>query len=406
MKSRLSENQINGISQSGFLGNQTNLKSLSMKNISLLIILAVFAYACGSSQASSDKLSTLKALKEQQRSLATQIADLERELIESGELEQKANSTVLVTTLPLKPAAFEHKIEVRGAVASRKNVMISSETMGKVDAINVREGQTVTKGQLLVQLDADVLRGNIAEVKTQLEMATTVFERQENLWKQKIGTEIQYLQAKNNKESLERRLSTLNTQLRQANIYAPYDGVIDNIPVKVGEVIQPGIPLLRIVNQTSMYVAADISEYFLGRFTEGQEVEVFFPAQNKRLTSKISAVGQVIKSENRTFEIEVQLPNVDFAVKPNQVVVLNLVDYKNEMALVVPTKLIQRDSKGSYIYELVSEDGKTIASKVYVKPGVSYDLNTEVVEGLKEGQLLALEGYRDLAQGVIVTISK
>ena len=377
-----------------------------MKNFTILTLVVLFAYACGSSQASSDKLAKLEELKTKQRELISQIADLERELIESGELEVKSNNTVLVTTLKAKPGPFEHRVEVRGAVASRKNVMISAETMGKVDVINVKEGQKVTKGQLLLQLDADILRSNIAEVKTQLDLAKTVFEKQANLWKQNIGTEIQYLQAKNNKESLERRLETLNSQLRQSNIYAPFDGVIDNIPVRVGEVIQPGIPLLRIVNQSAMYVSADVSEYFLGKFKEGQSVEVYFPAQKKRLTSKISAVGQVIKSENRTFEIEVELPSVDFAVKPNQVVVLNLVDYKNDAAFTVPTKLIQRDSKGAFVFELIEKDSKLTANKVYVTPGVSYDLKTEIESGLKEGQLLANEGFRELAQGVVVTIAE
>lgn len=370
----------------------------------ILIILATLVYACGGSEAANDKKAELESLKARKKEIVLQIAEMEQELMASGELGQGDVNEVMITAITLKPKSFEHRIEVRGGVASKKDVLLSAETMGRIEAIRVAEGQLVKKGQLLVQLDAEIIRNNIAEVKTQLELATTIFERQSKLWDQNIGTEVQYLQAKNNKQSLERKLATLNSQLSQANLVAPFAGVVDNIPVKEGEMAQPGMPMVRIVNPDEMYIAADVSESFLGKFDEGQEVEVYFPSQDQRLTSKIESVGQVIKSENRTFEIQVSLPQVDFPVKPNQVVVLDLVDYQSDSALVVPTKIIQTDSKGSYVYELVNKEGATRASKVYVTPGMSHELKTEVVKGLKTGQRVAYQGYRDLAPDVLVSV--
>ncbi|MFY0605287.1 MAG: efflux RND transporter periplasmic adaptor subunit [Cyclobacteriaceae bacterium] len=379
-----------------------------MKKIQLLTYLLgliVLASSCGGSEEPKDKMTMLDELKSQKKDIDMQIQALEEELVASGELSQKKNA-VLVTAINVKPSKFEHQIEARGTVASRKNILISAETAGRIEKIHIAQGDKVKKGQRLVSTDAAVLRSNIATTKTQLELATTLFKKQSNLWDQNIGSEVQFLEAKNRKETLENQLVTLNAQLRMAEVTAPFDGVVDNVAVKVGEMTAPGMPLVRIVNTDDTYISADISENYLGKFSKGQEVSVYFPSQDQKLTSKISAIGSVLKSENRTFEIEVKLPSTDFEIKPNQIVVLELVDYQNDKALVVPTKLVQRDSKGSYVYELVSDGPDIKANKVYVEPGVSYDLKTEIKTGLKEGQVIAHEGYRELAQDVLVRIKK
>tara|TARA_Y100000310_G_scaffold337332_1_gene424151 strand:- start:5720 stop:6799 length:1080 start_codon:yes stop_codon:yes gene_type:complete len=355
---------------------------------------------CGQEE---DKLGQLKSLKEEKKELEAQIKTLESELKAEGLLKAEINE-ISVTSVKMSPTPFKHEIEVRGGVESRKDVVLSAETMGRIVAINVTEGQKVSKGQLLIQLDADIIRNNIGEVETQLELAATIYEKQAKLWEQNIGTEVQYLQAKNNKESLESRLATLKSQLRQSNVYAPFSGVIDNVPARVGQMAQPGMQLVRIVNQDDMYITADVSESYLGKFSEGQVAKVYFPSQDKTIETKIMSVGSVIKSENRTFEIELKMPKIDFDAKPNQVVVLQLVDYKNESAFVVPTKVIQTDSKGSYLFEIVDEGGMKKAKKAYVTPGLSYKLQTEITEGLKNGQLIANEGYRDLSEGVVVIV--
>ena len=377
-----------------------------LKIFSILLVVSVIAYACGSSEAATDKLAELDSLKSQLKEIKGKIASLEGELIASGELKPPGGNKILVSAITMEEKPFHHKVEFRGSVESRRNVVVSAEAAGKIESIAVSEGQSVSKGQLIARLDDELIRNSVEEVKTQLELATVLFERQANLWEQNIGTEVQYLQAKNNKESLERRLATLQSQHKMSKVYAPFAGTVDDLVVREGEMAQPGMPLVRLVNSQEMYLRADISEAFLGKFKVGDDVDVYFPSQDKRLTTSISAVGQVINNQNRTFEIEFQLPRVDFAVKPNQVVVLDMVDYMTDKALVVPSKIVQRDSRGNYVFELVQEEDKLVAKKVHIEAGVSYDQQTEVLTGLEVGQVIAFEGYRELAQDVVVEVGE
>lgn len=380
----------------------TNMKSI--KQLTFIALAGVLLYACGTSEA-TDRIAELDQLRADYSSLGEQIRDLEAELIASGELTKSVQKT-LVTTFKVEPGPFFHKVEVRGAVESKKNIQLTPEMPGRVISIKTKEGRKIKKGDLLVQLDAEIIRSSIAEVKTQLDLATTIFEKQERLWKDNIGTEIQFLQAKNNKESLERKMSTLNTQMRQSRIYAPFDGVVDAIPVKEGEMAQPGMPVIRLVNPASMYLSADVSEAFLGKFKAGDPVDVYFPSQDKGLMSTVSSVGEVINSQNRTFRLDILMPVVDFPVKPNQVVVLNLKDYEVESALVIPKNLIQVDSRGSYVYGIFQEGDNMVSKKIHMDPGVSFNLRTEVKAGIKPGQVLADKGYRELTQNTIVEIAE
>jgi RND family efflux transporter MFP subunit len=255
-------------------------------------------------------------------------------------------------------------------------------------------------------LDASIIRNTIAELKTNLELASSIFERQNKLWEQKIGTEVQYLQAKNNKESIERRLATANSQLDQAIIRAPFSGNVDEVMAREGELCTPGMPLLRITSQEDMYITADVSERFIGQFKAGDKVEVFFPAQNKALESTVASVSQVINAENRTFFVEVRLPKTDWTVKPNQITVLHLTDYSNKVALTVPTRLIQNDDDGQFIFKVEKENDKQIAKKVHVTSGATFNGRTELVSGIESGALLVDKGFRDLSEGVEVTLTK
>ena len=323
-----------------------------MKKIHYLgLILAVIFGATACEQNMSEKLTKYEELKAERKELDAEIQKLREELMEAGEIKIADNSKVLVDARPLKTSSFFHKVELRGAVSSRKNITLTAQTAGKIERINVIEGQFVKRGQLLVKLDDDITQNSIAEIETQLELALDVFERQQRLWDKKVGTEIQFIQARNNKESLEKRLATLKSQLDLHYVRSPFDGIIDDIPVRVGEIAQPGVmPIIRLVNQGESYINADVSEYHLGKFSEGQEVEIYFPTQDMRVTSTIRSVGQVIKKENRTFEIEVDLPKVDFPVQPNQVVVLDVIDYSTDEALIVPSELVQKDNDGNFVF--------------------------------------------------------
>src|SRR5690606_14136693 len=195
-------------------------------------------------------------------------------------------------------------------------VMISAETAGTIERVHVKEGQRVGAGQVLVTLDAAILRNAVAELKTSLELANTIFEKQSRLWEQKIGTEVQYLEAKNNKESLERKLATTQSQLAQAVVKAPFAGTVDDVTAREGEMASPGVPLVRITSPQDTYIKADISERYIGKLGVGDEVEVYFPVQDMRAKSTIAAVSQVINPENRTFSVEVKIPKVDITLKP------------------------------------------------------------------------------------------
>jgi RND family efflux transporter MFP subunit len=381
-----------------------------MRNNYLIIALTVLAVACGAPSDDNQNLEAkkkdLEAARKEFASLKEKIEKLEKEISEEDSTFLQTENAILVSTFIAEKKPFEHKVEVRGAVESRKNVLISAQTIGEVERVHVREGQQVTKGQVLVSQNADVTRNSIAELKTSLELANSVYEKQSKLWEQKIGTEIQYLQAKNNKESLERKLATAYAQLDMAIVKAPFSGTIDELPAREGEVASPGIPLVRIVSQQDMYIKADVSERFIGKFKSGDPVEVYFPTLDKKVTSKVASVGQVINPENRTFVVEVALPRIDFNVKPNQVTVLELRDYVSEATLAVPTRIIQRDEDGQFIFVVDDRGERKLARKVHVVTGISYNSQTEIVEGLEGSELIVDQGYRDLTEGVEVNLSK
>lgn len=380
-----------------------------MKYNYLIIAITALAVACNAPADKNANLETKKKQLEQAQvelaGLKDKIAALEKEIGEADPtFAQQINKAILVTTFVAEKKPFEHKVEVRGSVESRKNILISAQTGGEIQKVHVREGQNVSKGQVLVSLNADIIRNSIAELKTSLELANSVYEKQSRLWEQKIGTELQYLQAKNNKESLERRLNTAYAQLDQAIVKAPFSGTIDQLPAREGEIAAPGLPLVRVVSLEDTYIKADVSERFIGKFKAGDPVEVYFPSQNKKLTTKIASVSQVINAENRTFIVEVQLPRVNFTVKPNQVVVLNLRDYMSEATLAVPTRIIQKDEDGQFIFTVDDREGRLLAKKVHITTGITSMTETEVVAGLMGNEQIVDEGYRDLTEGVEVEI--
>jgi len=383
------------------------MKYLGPYSLLPLVIILVAASACGEEKSEiAKKKEKLAELKLQLRETKEEIKELEKELaIADPSFILSENKATLVSTMPVEKRVFKHKIEVRGEVASRKNILLGSEAVGRINKIHVKEGDEVTKGQLLLEIDAATLRNNIAELKTSLELATTVFERQQNLWKKNIGSEIQYLQAKNNKESLERKLATAHSELDKARVRAPFGGTIDKVHVKQGEMAQIGLPLFRIVSLEDMYINADVSERYIGKFKRGDSVKVYFPSLDKQFRSVISAIGQVINERNRTFEIEVRLPLTQEEFKPNLTAVIELKDYENKQAIVVPTSLIQSDNIGDFVYKIDRDNGKSLARKVHIDRGLSYDRETEILAGLEPGEELIEQGVRNISEGVFVRLA-
>ncbi len=377
---------------------------INMKNKLILIALtSVFACTQSADDAESKK-KELDAARTELISLREKIGTLEKEITALDPSFARNNNAVLISTWELEETPFEHFMDVRGAMESRKNVSLTSAVGGKIERVLVSEGQQVTAGQTLVTIEADILRNSIAELKTSLELATTMFDKQKKLWEQKIGTEVQYLQAKNNKESLENKLTTTKSQLDQTIVKAPFSGTIDRVDALVGEMAAPGLGLVRMVNSNDMYIKTEVSEQFIGKLKPNDKVEVFFPAFNKKIKSNILSVGQVINPENRTFRVETSF-NGEVPAKPNQIVVVSVRDYVNPKVYTVPTKLIQRDNEGAFVFVVDQKDNLSVARKVYVKPGLSFNGVTEILEGFNGSEKIINEGYREVTEGAELKIA-
>lgn len=378
------------------------MKALRISTI--FIIAAIVVVSCGQNADTLDaKKARIDEAMAEIKSLENEIATLKDEVkAEDPDYGKVQENAELVTTLTAQQTSFSHKIEVRGNVQSRTNVYVSAETMGLITAVNVVEGQSIRKGQVLATIDSEMIEKNIAEVENQLEFATTVFQKRERLWKQNIGTEIDYLQAKNNKESLEKSLETLNTQLEKTKIKAPFSGTIEEVPVNSGQVVQPGSPIAFLVSNQNMYIKAEVSEAYIGKFEKGDTTDVSIPSLGEQFKSTIVSVGSVINQGSRTFTIEVKLPKVDEYLKTNLVTVLGLTDYHVENAVVIPSRIIQEDLQGNFVYML--ENGSKKAKKVHIKLGYSFNNESEVVSGLKGGESVVDKGNRTIADGTTVSV--
>lgn len=379
----------------------------TLKNVFFWMLFLGLITACGGGKSALEKKKEqLEAKKRDLAKLAADIKILEKEIAALDPKFKKtgANGT-LATLVELKKSDFTHYIEVKGSIKSDKNVNISSETAGLVTRVNVVEGQGVGQGQILVQQDNNVLRQSIEEIRVQLDLATQVFERQSKLWDQKIGTELQYLQAKTNKEGLERRLQTLQAQVEMSNVKAPFAGIVDEIFIKPGQNAAPGVPLMRLVSLGSVQVVADVSESYLGKIRVGDAVQVMFPSLDIERTAYVSLIGQIINPENRTFRIEINLANGDNMLKPDLLATVKLKNYQESNAVVVPTNLIQRDKTGEFVYVAREENQKWVARKVKIERGDTYNNQTVIKNGLDGTEKLIDKGFNEVVDGSAIEIT-
>jgi len=361
--------------------------------ISLLI-------ACGGGE---DKQQKLKDLKAKAEALQAEINQLETEICNSG--EAIAERTVKVKTQILSPTAFQHYVEVQGKVDSEENVLVSPKASGIITRILVKKGEMVKKGQLIAQIEDESYKKGIDEVKTQLDLATTLYQKQKALWDQKIGTEVQFISAKATKESLEKRMATLEDQKSFCQVTAPISGVIDDVFPKTGEMAMAGMPLMRVVNLNNSKIVADLSEAYYTRIETGNEVICYFPDQHKEGRTTVRVKSQTIDAVSRTFHIETASPaGNDLVIRPNMVVEVKVKDYQKDNALILPLNLIQRDDKGEFVYVAQTEKGKPIARKTYVQLGMSYKGVTEVLSGIEENTEFISVGYQDLVEGQALEI--
>lgn len=346
------------------------------------------------------KKEELKSQKTELQKIKISIADLEKEIsVLDPEFAKENRKATLVTTRPVEKKKFEHYVEVSGAVQSRKNVLISAENMGNVNQILAKEGNEVRRGQLLINMDTELYQRNLDQLQTEYTLAKTMFEKQTNLWNQNIGTEVQFLEAKNRMESIEQQIANIKTQISKSKVRAPFGGTIETVFVREGEMAQMGSPLVRIVNHLDMYIKADLSDSFIGKFNKGDKVIIYFPSIDQTITSNISSVGMVIDEMNRTFSIEALLPETNFLIKPNLLAVVKLKDFEENNAIVIPSKLIQNDNRGEFVFITDESNDELVAKKIQIGRGVTYKNYTMILDGLSENDVLIDEGFRNVVAG-------
>lgn len=369
-----------------------------------LSLIVLFAYSCssGTGEGLDAKKAELEKLKAQSTELAESIRELETEIATlDPEFAKLGQKTILITTATARKGNFEHFVEVTGSVLSKKNVSISAEASGLVLEVPAVEGMRAKKGQVLARINAESIQRNIDELQNSLDLTTTLFEKQERLWKQQIGTEVQYLEAKNRKEGLERSLKTLKTQLDKGVIRAPFDGTVETVQVRTGELVQPGMAMFQFVGESDLFIEADISESYIGVMSKGDSVDVSFPSLNQEFKTKVSALGSIINPNNRTFKVEVLLPRMQ-NLKPNMIAVLRIKDYENTDGVTVPSHLILSDNKGDYLF-IITEN---VAKKTYVKRGKTFGDESEILEGLVGNEVLVDKGFREVGDNFNVKIAQ
>ena len=346
-----------------------------------------------------DKKTELADLKSQQKEVEAKIKNLEKELGAGKKIDALP---INVTVSAVEPQNFKHFVEAQGVVTSKNIVMVTPQMGGAITGLFLKEGQMIKKGQLVATIDNSVMKESLTEIKTQLDLVTTLFNKQKTLWDQQIGTEVQYLQAKANKESLEKRIVTMNTQMGMSRVYAPISGTVEKVIQKSGEMGMPGVPMAQIVNVSDLKIMAKIGDTYVGSVKKGDAMTVKFPDINKEFTTRISLVNALIDPASRTFGIEANIPNLGGSLKPNQVAIININDLSKGNSLVVSQNVVQKTEGGDLVYVAVVENGKKVAKSRTVKTGISYNGNIEILEGLTSGEMVITQGYQDLVDGTLI----
>lgn len=375
-----------------------------MKKTLILSLLAVILYACGNKENAQnvDELIAAKnvtALQAKKTALQGEIAKIEEALATLDVKKEEA----LVAVQTVKDTVFTHYLDIQGSVDTKENIIIQPEYSGTLTSLTVKAGQKVAKGQILGRVDDAGMSQQLASAENQYALAKTTFERQKNLWDKKIGSEIQYLQAQTQMVSAQKAVAQIKAQLAKTVIRAPFTGTIDEVFVEKGEVVAPSQQgLMRIVNLSNMYVSTSVPETYIGKLKIGTQVDVFLSSLGKTYKGKVRQVGNFINPNNRSFGIEVSVPNPENLLRPNQVAKLKIIDYVNKEATVVPTGIIQEDGSGAkFIYTVENSNGKTgTAKKVIVTTGKSSDNVTEILSGIAPNTIIVTDGINNISEGM------
>jgi RND family efflux transporter MFP subunit len=376
-----------------------------MQKLSIItIVFAVLLAACGEQSSSlEEKRAELEEKREHLAALTDSIKALEQEILElDTTITEKATAVIADK---VERSTFKNPFRIQGVVSSNQNVDVSPEVGGTITQITIKEGQRVSKGQVIARLDASAVSSQLAELRTALKLAKVAYEKQERLWKKNIGSEMQYLQAKNNYESLQSRINTAEVQIGKFTITSPISGSVDAIYANAGELTGAGRPIARIVSGGDMKIIADVSETYLGAVKQGDEVKVHYPSLNKTVTEKVFAVGDVINPENRTFRITIKPSSKNLSLKPNLLAIITAYDYVQDNVISVPTKLVRDDGQGTYLMVAQKDEaGLLRAMKRPIEVSRTFADYTIVESGLKEGDRVIVEGYSSVVNKELLQV--
>jgi len=373
-----------------------------MKNCKYLALLGMglILAACGPRSEEAQ----LARLERQREELTVKIEKLKQEIAQKAGPARKSEKVMNVKISRVEKGLFRHFIQVQGIIESDNNVLVAPQSSGIVKQVYVSVGSKVSRGQLLAELDGSILESSIAEVENGLKLAKTIFERQQRLWDKNIGSEIEFLQAKNNKESLEKRLATFEEQFKMTKIFAPLSGTVDEILIKEGEMAAAGMGAIRVVQLSNLKIVVDLSEVYISRIHKGDPVHVSIPVIEREFDLRVDAVSQVIDPDDRTFQVEIKIPKSEAGIKPNMLAVLTINDYTNPEALVVPLNIVQETGQEQFIFVAEQKSVDWIARRRSVKTGESYDDRVEILSGLRSGEQVVTFGYQNLADGQSLTV--
>ena len=371
-----------------------------MKKV-VLIATSLLLIACG--EKSTDDLIKDKNITELKNRKATIQAELEKIDAALVNGNKTPESEALVSVVRIIDTVFNHYLEVQGNVNTKENILVQPEFSGTLTTLNVKAGQRVAKGQILGKVDDAGMSQQLASIENQYALAKTTFERQKNLWDKKIGSEIQFLQAQAQMISAQKSVAQMRDQVAKTVIRAPFSGTIDEVFVERGQVVAPSPQgLMRIVNLSNMYVSTTVPETYIGKLKPGTEVDVFLTSLGKTYKGKVRQVANFINPSNRSFGIEVSVPNPDNLLRPNQVAKLKIIDYTTNNAIVVPTNVVQEDGEhNKFVFIATNVNGKSgVAKKVLVKVGKSSNNVTEILSGLAANDVIITEGVNNIADGM------
>ena len=386
-----------------------------MKKIYSLFAITLILASCGGGKNQSvEKViasNDLVKIRAKKMALDTQVLNLSTEIKALNDKISELDTSKripLITTVSAKEEVFNHYLELQGDVKTKQNVLIYPEMAGQLTNIYVKEGQYVKKGQVLARIDDGGMSSQLAQVETQTALAKTTFERQKRLWNQKIGSEIQFLQAKTTYEAQVNTVKQLKQQLKKSVVTAPFSGVIDDVIKEQGIIVAPGMgaEIFRIVNLQDMYIETNVPEGYITSIKKGKDVVVEFPILGKTVNSKIRQAGNFINPANRTFKVEVRVENKDKSIKPNLTARLKINDYTNNKALLIPQSIISENAKGEqYVYVVTDlNDKKGVAKQVIITTGKTQGDIVEVLEGIATGSQIIVEGARSVQNGQQVQI--